>query len=400
VGALNVAPSLVIESAHYCSGDGTCEEIPHPKEVWLEIGHAHEVNVSVPEGADIRSRVSNPDVVQYSDSYDEHAGGSTGTGAAVSFKARSLGQARVDVELEGVKSGPTASLEIRTVTPRVTVVGWVNGPAIDLKTVAPRPSDTVKTQFRNIDDVRSNRKARRGCISAMAELLGAWISPGTQLPFVSEKSPYDDAVYAGAALVKSSANHTPPPKLTDDYIRGGDYRLLNDFQVLGGADRAFAQVTASRAIVGRTPLPCGGEEVIRKSRLASMVTNWLDLGTSDAHEQMNNRRFCNARTGHITQISEGRIGRMGREVQKILTGSTRRADDIVPWIYSAVSFNRNAVLSLQTQAFPTYFVYIDGRLDRNRTVKQGKYADFVSRDATSQFSANGIDFDTNRGKCP
>lgn len=230
----------------------------------------------------------------------------------------------------------------------------------------------------------------------MAQLLFAAISPGTTLVFMDERTFADDGLYAQAALVKSSANAPPPQRLTQAYMNRRDYRLLNDFRVLGGQNRIFARAPQHTADVGNTPLPCGGEKVVRRFVDPDVLPEWAEAGKSDEHP-MNDRRVCRWRKDKVTQISEGRIGRKGREIQRLLSGSTRSPDDLTPYIWSAVNFGPDGTFSIDTQNFPTYSVFVDGELDDGWTSKQAGFTQFVSKDATSQYEVSGTDFD--RGRC-
>lgn len=384
-------PVISIETAHHCSGQGTCELVRQPQEIWLETGHEHDINVAVTDKeSEIRSVVPDTDVVHYSEILTR-----TEKGGTISLTGTSLGATRLEVSVESPQSESTASLNIRTVTPRVTVVGWVDGSAIDPARIAPGASRTVRAQFHNVENAATDPKAARRCMAAVSRLLVATMSPGTPVNFLNEETFLADGLFAQASLVKSSANGQPPDSLTDDYIGRGDFRLMNDFRVVGSAQRAFARATHKLARVGNTPLPCGGADVVRSSTAAQQLAEWFDVGRSDEHE-LNDRRVC--RNDRLTQLNEGRIGRKGREIQKLLSGSDRPADEITPWVWAAISFGRNGRFTLDTQNFPTYSVYIDGQLDVGRSVKQARFVDFTAKDASSHLWVTGNSFD--RGKCP
>jgi hypothetical protein len=391
-GGVVTVPKIVIESAWNCSGTAKCEEVNEPENVWLETGHSHDVSVRTPPNGTIQSTLSDPTVIEF----DSDISSITPTRAKITVRGKSLGEASLDVNLAG-SSSDRATLNIRTVTPRVTVVAWVDGGAIIPESIAPGAGENVRRQFKNIENAPGDVDAMIRCMSAMGELLFATISPGTPFVFMDERSLAEDALFTQAALVKSSANKRPPSRLTEKYLHGRDYRLLNDFRVVGGLNRAFVQAPKQIAEVGNTPLPCGGEKVIRQFVDADTLPDWAELGKGEEHT-MNGRRVCRWRKDEVTQVSEGRIGRKGREIQRLLSDSTRGPNEITPFIWAGVNFYRNGSFSVDTQSFPTYSVFIDGELDDSRTSKQSSFKEFVAKDATSQYLVAGTDFD--RGKCP
>jgi hypothetical protein len=290
---------------------------------------------------------------------------------------------------------------------RVTVVGWVDGDAIDPMAIAKRPGKETVAQVGGIH--LDNADARYRCFEVMSKLWAASLSEGqTELPFIGSRTEYADGLFTQAELVKSSANDEPPGKLTPKYIDDGDYRLLNDFQVVLALDGSRpVDVMRSEARIGLTPLPCGVRN-LRNTPVGKKMVDWSGLNATETHPTMHNRRLCIVDS--IMQVSQGRLGEKGRSVQRLLTfqeppkGRNRTKpkpvpapDELTPWIWSAISFDKAGRFLLHKQVFPTYYVYINGKLDPERTSRQVRLSEFLKLDAQSQFDAKSAGFD--RGEC-
>lgn len=234
---------------------------------------------------------------------------------------------------------------------RVTVVAWVDGSAIDPEAISQRrASRRVRNWFRGMDPNVTDLVARGTCYAVITHLFAA---SKAELPrfwhYFDAKSVPADSLYAQAMLLKSTANRKPGKHLAD-VIRTGDYRLINDFQVSYGSVLA-AQTPHRMAEVGRTPLPCG-----LNPRLSEEVKDWL--GRSEEHPEMHDKRLCRNKLETVMQVSQGRLGKTGRNIQKLLSVDSRPADQIVPWIWATVEFNSAGVVSrTRKQEFPTYYVY-------------------------------------------
>jgi hypothetical protein len=301
-------------------------------------------------------------------------------------------------------------LEKHVRRPRVTVVGWMDASQIHPKSVAPNSSSTVRNMVGDLHRADVDQLAQLNCMSIMGQLWLASLAeiPATMLPFINEDTQAQDGLFVQAELLKATGNGKPPAIMTDEYINGGDYRLLNDFEIVDGADGSFARQARRRtAKVGLTPLPCA------PSKLTTETVEWLSWMDADSHPAMHDRRLCDAELGRVVQVSQGRIGKTGRNIQRLLSVPTRSETertskrkkapvDLTPWIFTAVIFEKNKPDGLLVkQNFPTYFVYIDGRLQPQRTAYQPSFVEFL-RPARweylqKDFDAAGIDFD--RGGC-
>ncbi|MFI5347612.1 MAG: hypothetical protein ACHQ51_14650 [Elusimicrobiota bacterium] len=254
---------------------------------------------------------------------------------------------------------PAKTLKINP-TQDITVIGWINGTAIDLPTQLDGVSNSI------IQDLDSNP-----VICALT--LGEW-SQGvaTDLDTAANRS------YANAFLIKFSGNGEPPNPLdSSSYALGGDYRLFNEVKVAYRAkDGTIIAQPAPHflkqiAINGKTPDPCG-------------VVSPVDSQANAA----NGARGIGSSGADVYQVTEARLGTLGQQVNTTINGAT------TPWIWSVIEFDIKGNLvfpfALQskpnTSMFPTFYVYADGQ--RIKTVLPGGLVTFIGLDATYQITGD------------
>ena len=269
-----------------------------------------------------------------------------------------------------MSAGGAAAAPLERLSDRVTVVAWVDGTAINPNGLAPNASSKVHRWFAGMAPA-AGPIDRGVCYTVMTHLYAASKAefPPKFWYYFSKRSVAEDSLYAQAMLLKSTAN--AKPKDLASVMSSGDYRLINDFQISYGAALA-ARTPHSLAKVGRTPLPCGLEPLLSeeiKDRLSR----------SDAHPEMHDKRLCRNGLDTVMQVSQGRLGKTGRNIQQLLSVDTRSADQMVPWIWATVEFNRSGEVSrTRKQMFPTYYVYINGELDKDESsTPQANFANFL-----------------------
>jgi hypothetical protein len=260
------------------------------------------------------------------------------------------------------------------VSPRVTVVAWVDADAINVKDLALKASEGARHYLGGMDEAGLDASAKARCRGLVTRLFASALMPTSGLPhFINPRNKEADSLYAQGMFLKSSANAEPPQSLTEDYIRKGDYRLINDFQVV--LDPVLAsRVPHQTARVGKTPLPCG---LASETMLSEGIKAWA--GEADEHPAMHGRRLCSPRLDSVMQISQGRLGKTGRNIQRLLTVNKNSAAPVTPWIWAAIEINKaGKLLPLRKQVFPTYYVYINGKMDPLRSAtKQPSFIDFL-----------------------
>jgi len=119
---------------------------------------------------------------------------------------------------------------------------------------------------------------------------------------------------------------------------------------------------------------------------------------SDPHPDNNAQGVA---PGRLTafHLSEARIGLDGQTVNRtlnhclILNAIGLCADpvpSVTPWIWAITKLDYAGQYTLDTQIFPTYYVYEDGTRIPSKTVFQGALELFISLNAESQRKASDI----------
>jgi hypothetical protein len=382
----HLKPHVFVGSAHDCSRGNECTKVPKPMEIRLHVGHTHELDIVREEAAEIETKFTVPDIVN-----PEPPTMVGPNHARMPITANAVGATTLNVELTNTPPhiNDRSALRIRTFSPRVTVVGWVDRTAIDPAAIAPGASETVRRYFEKRCGYTAAKIAAQGLFSK-------------DLPFISSRSPEQDRLYAQAFLVKSSAND-PPPDTVKELLEEKDFRLLNDFQVIGADGRRFApELLRQTAVVGETPIPCGGAAKLRNAKWLRDKIDDKRPDRSERHKRDGERLEADG-VERIAQLNQGRLGWLGRWFQGVLSGSDQDPADITPWVWSLVAFDEKGRYVLRNAGFPTYSVYIDGKLVQNCGTKQAKFQDFLKRDASWEFDTAGVDLaklDFEQGGCP
>ncbi len=244
---------------------------------------------------------------------------------------------------------PAQAFPIGIETPDAVAVGWIDPQPIEF------PSGASLSLVITLSDL----------IECPA-VIGLW-SVGVP----TEIETPTDVRYANAFLMKNSANSDPGQSIDPDVVRSnGDWRLFNRLkvritEVRDGRIRAFVANGVSRALVGRTPIPC-----------------LVGSAAPQVHFQ-NGARAINSTGRIVFQMSQGRVGMTGQEVDRTLNYPDLRLGSGTPWIWSILRFDKTgSLLALDSQIFPTYSIFLDGQLVQ--TIRQGDLDFFVIHDETSQ----------------
>jgi len=248
--------------------------------------------------------------------------------------------------------GQTAnnSVDVKVATKEVVVVAWVNGNVISL------PQGASPGLVTNLDSPL-----------LCPVQLGAWASR-IRLNINTDI----DRQFANAFLIKNSANSLPPNTIDPDAVEtGGDFRLFNRLQVFfqeeNGQIVGVPEFLRREAKVGATPDPCG-------------VIPFRFGG--EPHPSNGENRVTSSGTG-LFQLNEGRIGLVGRAVDRTLNDPTGTVGATTPWIWSVVKFDSAGnPAPLDHQIFPTYFVYENGQ--KVGEFSQSDPESFISLDSGSQ----------------
>jgi hypothetical protein len=198
-----------------------------------------------------------------------------------------------------------------------TAVGWVDGSVITIPDPSTAGDQTVPLQLN--DPLQC------------PGLIASWVDLGRN----GYTSSYDSGTleYANSFLLNRSANQPPPATLTssDDLMNGGNYRLYQRFQAYyetnaGVINPATVMFLQTKAVVGNTPEPCSGQQV---------------MGVATQANSDNGLEFVTGAHDLVYQINEGRLGLDGQNANYYLNGVT------TPWIWTAIQFDANG----KTRAF-------------------------------------------------
>lgn len=225
--------------------------------------------------------------------------------------------------------GPiTASVRNPVNSPEVTVIAWVNGPAITL------PSGANPTMVSNLNSFGAD------CVFQVTDWSVLRVASNIDTP--------TDRDYANSWLVKYSDNPGPPPTINaQDQLNAGNYRLFN---LWGGSSRPTSRV-------GSTPNPCHTAFPPEIFRRPEPSTHNGDHGTTAS--------------GNSAQLVEGRIGTRGQVGSRTINPGLT-----IPWIWSAIEFDASGnLVSTPHEQFPTYSVYVNGQL--TNTYPQSDVLSFI-----------------------
>jgi hypothetical protein len=100
---------------------------------------------------------------------------------------------------------------------------------------------------------------------------------------------------------------------------------------------------------------------------------------------------------HVFQLVEGRVGPEAQKANMTLNACTSRDSSglcnapvppVTPYIWSYPLFDAKGLYTINTQIFPTYYVYESGKLVNK--IPQSALETFIKKDATSQVQAKDI----------
>lgn len=340
------------------NADG-CGMQQDPDEIWIQRDHIHDLSVVTMETrGQLAVQTANPAVATVDRVDDRYR--ITGRGLGVSdlqvvHTAQPAGSSRDS----GKPHNDTVIVPVRGISPRVTVVGWIDSDAINLDEIAPNHSRRLRTML----------ESPAQCLF----LVMQWAASEELGPFAIDKP--QDALYAKAYLVKASGNARPDQTLPPDYAAQEDYKLLNEFQTSASASGQFEHVNMSRrALVGRTKDPCG---LIRNE-----AARYRPFTLQGEVHDLNGDYITVDDGSAVVQINQARINEAAQAVERNLTDPTKQPGEVTPWIYSAIRFDKTGRYTVCTQRFPSYSIYVGGNLVEER--KQSNLADFLKLDHTSQ----------------
>jgi len=210
-------------------------------------------------------------------------------------------------------------LTIRGISRRYTIVAWIDGSKIDPEKIAPTANITLKSSLGNTFE----------CGLLVARWRG-----GSRAHVVTAA----DRLYAKAFLIQRTSNSTPPTSLSDEFRSDvGAFKLYIDFQV----DQA-GRVIRKTVVVGKTPFPC-----------IDIVKKW----DGEAHPENGRIIWDGSRTVQALLV-EARIGKHAQQVERTIDPKGPGT----PWIWSLIGFDTAGTARVDSQMFPTYWVFRDGIL--------------------------------------
>ena len=244
-------------------------------------------------------------------------------------------------------SGPAnATVQTPSNTPEVTIIGWVDGNASDIVAAVNAGPSTAALQS----------SLNGGFVSCSALLYQWYEGVSTDL------STTQDGTYANAWLLQNSVNPPPPASTINptSELQGGAWRLFNDF---GAGKGTFA--------VGTTPFPCIGG-----------TPTWFDpAGQPSPYLGSSGQTSA----GNTYQLSEGRLGSMGRQINATINSNVNGT----PWIWSVIEFNASGNPSWPyLSMFPTFDIYINGAWVAE--IPQGSAQTFIGQGQAYQLTPSQI----------
>lgn len=281
----------------------TASEICHideaPEEVWIETGHQHDLTIVPLEtrGA-IRVDTTNPRIVSVKQE-----------GSTAQATANEIGVASLQILHRSVshKEPDLAMVTLKAVSPKVSVVGWIDSKNIDLKQLAPNAGIQI----------RETLSQKTTCVFALIQWFKGM---GTRKLYAINKP--EDALYAKAALVKVSGNERPPKILPPGFAETGDYKLFSEFQLSASPDGNFDISNLPHvAEIGETAEPCGLlpwelNQLLPILKLDGEVHDWNDKDFP--HDN------------GLVHVNQGRINKYAQTLERNLTDLDAAEGELTP----------------------------------------------------------------------
>jgi hypothetical protein len=175
-------------------------------------------------------------------------------------------------------------------------------------------------------------------------------------------------------------------------LKRGDFRLFNRFQpaiASIGNQITDARFTNSVAVVGDTVNAC-------KNPLINFVISSVGLLKAETHPD-NGKHAITPSGLHLFQLSEGRLGPEGQVINMTLNSCTSQdrsghcnapASPTTAYIFNFPVFDASGNYTVNTQIFPSYYVYEDRKLVQK--IPQHPPDDFIKLNSSSQVKASEI----------
>jgi hypothetical protein len=199
-----------------------------------------------------------------------------------------------------------------------------------------------------------------------------------------------DRQYANAYLLAYSANQQPPSTITSSALTGGDFRAYNDSRVwinLKNNQISNPVFSGAGVALGHTPDAC-------HSSIAEQFNQWgNDVGIQALAPQAHPDNGTDGTTPdqlHVFQLAEGRVGTFAQAANMTLNWCTTKnmlgicttpVPPVTPYIWAYPVFDTQGNYTMNTQIFPTYSIYEDGKLVN--TIPQTYQENFIQLQATS-----------------
>lgn len=202
-------------------------------------------------------------------------------------------------------------------------------------------------------------------------------------------------------LITHSANNEPPPDLNPktpldpSVVAKGDFRAYNQVRAAiytQGNQINFVRLVNSKAVLGDTPDAC--------QSFFTRLGNFFAGGTllkPEPHPD-NGQWGITPSKSHFFQLAEGRVGLEAQKVYMTLNACTSKdaitgfcnapVPPVTPYIWSFPLFDAQGRYTVNTQIFPTYYVYEEGKLVNK--IPQTALENFIKMNATSQIKATDI----------
>jgi hypothetical protein len=259
-------------------------------------------------------------------------------------------------------------------TNNITVIGWVDKTAITI----PPTNSVNPTLVSNLNDsfiqcpltLNSLRTGDRSIITSDI-----------------------DRQYANALLLTNSSNDTSPDNLTASVLKGGNFRAYNETQAaIYTKDSQISNVNFANPTpaLGHTPDAC-------HSPVITAFNFILNFEKPEAHPD-NGKNGVTPSGLKVFQIAEGRVGPGGQAVNMTLNSCTSTdpqsghcnapVPPVTPYIWSVPLLDLQNQYTVNTQIFPTYYVYENGKIVKK--IPQSALEDFIKLNATSQIKVSDI----------